>query len=405
MTTETSTSSQDIHTLQLGEKEIILIGTAHISKESVDTVVEAIQAEKPDCVCLELDENRFQSLIHKKRWESLNLLEIIKKKQLATLIVNLLLSSYQKKLGMNTGVAPGSEMLEAYNVATEHKIEVGLCDRDARITLKRAWRKSPFFKKSVLVVNLIGSFFDKTEVSEEQLKDLRTKDYLSEIMQELGKALPEIKEVLIDERDIFLAEKIKQQKGKKVLAVLGAGHIPGIKKRILEDNASSLEKLSEIPKVGLSGKLLGWSIPFCIVAAIGALGYFKGFDVATDNIVYWVLANGIFCSLGALLAFAHPLTILAAFVAAPITSLTPLIGAGYVTAFVQVLVKPPTVHEIKNLSADMGKLKNWWKNRFLRVLLCFILPAFGSMIGTGVGGAKIFSAIFDLLVRFWSFLF
>jgi len=405
MTTNDTTLSQDIHTLHLGDKEIILIGTAHISQESVDTVIEAIETQKPDCVCLELDENRFQSLIHQKKWESLNLLEVIKKKQLATLIVNLLLSSYQKKLGMNTGVAPGSEMLEAYHVAKKNNIEVGLCDRDARITLKRAWRKSPFFKKSVLLLNLIGSFFDKTEVSEEQLKELRTKDYLSEVMQELGKSLPEIKEVLIDERDIFLAEKIKQQKGNKILAVLGAGHIPGIKKRILEDHSLELPGLSEIPPVGLSGKLLGWSIPFCIVVAIGALAYFKGFDVATDNIVYWVLANGIFCSLGALLAFAHPLTILAAFIAAPITSLTPLIGAGYVTAFVQVLVKPPMVHELKNLGTEMGHLKNWWTNRFLRVLLCFILPGFGSMIGTGVGGAKIFSSIFDLLLKFWHFIF
>ena len=167
MVQEVLNDSQDIHVLNVDGKEIILIGTAHISKESVDIVNETIHKENPDCICLELDENRFQSLVNKSKWESLNLLEIIKRKQLATLIVNLLLSSYQKKMGHNTGVAPGSEMLEAYKIAKEKNIEVGLCDRDARITLKRAWRKSPFFKKSMLIVNIIGSFFDKTEISEQ----------------------------------------------------------------------------------------------------------------------------------------------------------------------------------------------------------------------------------------------
>ncbi len=398
---EQTVVDSDIHKLEISGVEYILIGTAHISQESVEVVSSTIKEEKPDVVCLELDENRLNSLTQKKKWESLNILEIIKKKQLATLIVNLMLSSYQKKLGLNTGTQPGSELLEGYNVSKENNIPFALCDRDARTTLKRAWRKSPFFKKSLLIANIFGSFFDKTQISESDLKVLRQKDYLTEVMGELGKALPEVKSVLIDERDIYLAEKIKASEGKKKLAVLGAGHIEGIKKRLYEDNRHQLEEIEKIPNPSLFSKSLGWLIPATIVLGLALLTYFEGPKVAGENILYWILANGIFCSLGALLAFAHPITILAAFVAAPITSLTPLIGAGYVTAFVQVMFAPPIVKELETVSDDFHKFSNWWKNKFLRILLCFILPGLGSMVGTWVGGVKIVSDLLETLKRFF----
>ena len=381
----------DVEHLNLGDREIFLVGTAHVSQGSVDLVKQVIANEKPDCVCVELDDKRYKALSGRKRWESLDLKEIIRKKQLSTLLVNLILSSYQKKLGMQLGVMPGLELLEATREAEKHAIPVSLCDRDVRVTLRRAWHETSFFKKGYLLATLLASLFDKTEITEEKLEELKKKDVLSELMSELGEALPELKKVLIDERDIFLAEKIKLSAGRKLVAVVGAGHVEGIKKRIREDHSSVMPSISTFPPVSSAFKALGWSIPLLIVGSLIAIGFLKGSSAAGANLLYWILANGIPSSIGAMLAWAHPLTIASAFAAAPVTSLTPVIGAGYVTAFVQVLMRPPVVKEFETVAEDMATVAGWWKNKLLRVFLAFLLPGFGSMIGTWVGGVEIIS--------------
>jgi pheromone shutdown-related protein TraB len=383
--------SDDVEHLTLGEREILLVGTAHVSRGSVDLVRHVIAAEKPDCVCVELDDKRYKALSGRKRWESLDLKEIIRNKQLSTLLVNLILSSYQKKLGMQLGVMPGAELLEAVREADKHSIPVALCDRDVRVTLRRAWHETSFFKKGYLLVTLLLSLFDKTEITEEKLEELKKKDVLSELMSELGAAMPELKKVLIDERDIYLAEKIKMSSGRKLVAVVGAGHVEGIKKRIGEDHSSVMHSISTFPPVSSSLKALGWAIPLLIIGSLIAIGLQKGGTAAGANLLYWVLANGIPSAIGAMLAWAHPLTIASAFAAAPVTSLTPVIGAGYVTAFVQVLVRPPVVREFETVTEDMGTFAGWWTNKLLRVFLAFLLPGFGSMIGTWIGGVEIIS--------------
>ena len=365
-----------------------------MSKGSVDLVKQVIAREKPDCVCVELDDKRYKALSGRKRWESLDLKEIIRKKQLSTLLVNLILSSYQKKLGMQLGVMPGSELLEATREADKHAIPVSLCDRDVRVTLRRAWHQTSFLKKGYLLATLLVSLFDKTEITEEKLEQLKKKDVLSELMSELGEAMPELKKVLIDERDIYLAEKIKMSAGRKLVAVVGAGHVEGIKKRIREDHSSAMPAISTFPPVSSSFKALGWAIPLLIIGSLTAIGIQKGGSAAGANLLYWILANGIPSALGAMLAWAHPLTIVSAFAAAPVTSLTPVIGAGYVTAFVQVLVRPPVVREFETVADDMSTFTGWWKNKLLRVFLAFLLPGFGSMIGTWIGGVEIISNLF-----------
>jgi len=380
---------EDVELITLGDREIFLVGTAHVSQESVDLVKQVIATEKPDCVCVELDDKRYKALSGRKRWESLDLKEIIKKKQLSTLLVNLVLSSYQKKLGMQLGVMPGSELLEATRVANKYAIPVSLCDRDVRVTLRRAWHETSFFKKGYLLATLLLSLFDNTEITEEKLEQLKKKDVLSELMSELGEAMPELKRVLIDERDIYLAEKIKMSVGSKLVAVVGAGHVEGIKKRIREDHSSVLPSISTFPPVSAWFKALGWSIPLLIIGSLLAIGLQKGSGAAGANLLYWVLANGIPSAIGAILAWAHPLTIATAFAAAPVTSLTPVIGAGYVTAFVQVLVQPPVVREFETVAEDMATVAGWWKNKLLRVFLAFLLPGLGSMIGTWIGGVEI----------------
>jgi len=371
-----------------------LVGTAHISRESVDLVREVINAEQPDCVCVELDEKRYEALAKRKKWELLDLKEIIRKKQLSTLLVNMMLASYQKKLGDQMGVQPGTELLEATLEADKNKIPVALCDRDVRVTLRRAWKSTSFFRKNYLLASIMASMFDDTEISEDKLRELKESDMLSELMNELGEVMPELKKVLIDERDTYLTEKIKAAPGKKIVAVVGAGHVAGIKKAFGEDRSDQMERISQIPPASSIWKIVGWAIPLCILASLGYIFINKGAAVAGDNLLYWILANGIPSSIGATLALAHPFTIIGAFVAAPITSLTPVIGAGYVTAFIQVMLKPPLVYEFENVLADMTTFSGWWKNRLLRVFLAFILPGFGSMIGTYIGGYEIISNLF-----------
>lgn len=385
---------EDVQIINLHGREIILVGTAHVSQESVDLVQQVIANEKPDCVCVELDDKRYQALSGRKRWESLDLKEIIKRKQLSTLLVNLILSSYQKKLGMQLGVMPGAELLQATREAEKYSIPISLCDRDVRVTLRRAWHATSFLKKGYLLATLLASLFDRTEITEEKLAELKKKDMLTELMAEMGAAMPELKKVLIDERDIYLAEKIKMSAGNKLVAVVGAGHVDGIQKRIGQDHSGLLAEISTFPPVSSGAKALGWAIPLLIIGALISIGIQKGTGAAGANLLYWILANGIPSAIGALLAWGHPLTIASAFAAAPITSLTPVIGAGYVTAFVQVLVRPPVVREFETVVEDMSSVAGWWRNKLLRVFLAFLLPGFGSLIGTWIGGVEIISNLF-----------
>jgi pheromone shutdown-related protein TraB len=393
MTEPSHLDAADVHIINLEGRECILIGTAHVSKESVNLVRRVIEQEKPDCVCVELDHRRYRALSDTKRWQSLDLKKIIRTKQLSTLMMNLILASYQKKLGDKLGVMPGSELLEAAKTAESMDIAVELCDRDVRVTMRRAWKATSFFRKSYLVASLIASLFEDTEITEEKLEELKETDVLSELMAELGQALPELKQVLIDERDTYLAEKIKEAQGKKIVAVVGAGHIEGIKKALQEDRSDQMEEINTIPPVSRTWKAAGWLIPLVIIGSLCLVAFLKGGDVAGANLIYWILANGIPSSIGALVALAHPLTILSAFLAAPITSLTPVIGAGYVCAFIQAMMQPPVVREFETVLNDMSKISRWWKNRLLKVFLAFMLPGFGSMIGTWIGGYEIVSTL------------
>ena len=386
--------SEDVEVIEIDGREFILVGTAHISQESVDLVRNIVEAEKPDCVCIELDAQRYEALSQQKRFASLDLREVIRNQQLAALLMNLLLASYQKRLGGKLGVVPGSELLEAAKVAEENDIAISLCDRDIRVTLRRAWASLSLWKKAMLVSTFAASAFEDPELSEEELNRIKQKDVLSELMNELGQAMPTLKEALIDERDRYLAQKIRESEGQKLVAVVGAGHIEGMKQAILAGRDEDLEEISTIPKVSPVLKWIGWAIPTLIVSALGYIGVTQGAAAASDNAIFWFLINAVPCAIGAVIALAHPLTILAGFISAPFTSLTPVIGAGYVTAFVQTYVHPPLVHEFQSVGEDIATLRGWWHSRLLRVFLVFILTTLGSLIGTWVGGSVIVSNMF-----------
>jgi len=387
--------SEDVHFVNNNGREFIIVGTAHISRQSADLVKQVIENEKPDTVCVEFDEKRYQSLSEKNRWENLDLKSIIKQKQLSTLLVNLVLSSYQKKLGEKLGVMPGTELLEAVQTANENKIPVELCDRELRVTLRRAWHSMNLWQKSKFLSGGLAGIFEKQNLTEEKLAELRNKDVLSEMMDELGKAMPVLKKVIIDERDQYIAQKMKGASGQKIVSVVGAGHVKGIINALKNDRKIDLREIEIIPKPSLASKYLGWSIPLIIIASIFYIGFSQGISEAGSNALFWILACGIPSAIGSLLSLAHPVTILASFVSAPITSLSPLIGVGYVAAFVQAYMQPPIVKEFQQVSKDFRKMDRWWKNRLLKVMLVFILSSIGGVIGTSVGFFEIVRNVFN----------
>ena len=382
---------RDVHRVALDGREFLLVGTAHISRESVDLVRAVIEAERPDAVCIELDAQRFQALSQKRRFDSLDLKQVIRSRQLAPLIANLLLASYQKRLGGALGVMPGTELMEAARTAERLGIPMSLCDRDVRVTLRRAWAAMSFWKKTRLLSEFLASAFDQPELDEAELRRLREGDVLSEMMAELGEAMPQLKRVLIDERDIYLSQRIRETEGQRIVAVVGAGHVEGMRAALTAGRDADLAALDEVPNVSSAWKWIGWGIPGVIVASLLWIGATQGIDVAGKNLLYWVLANGIPSSIGAIAALAHPLTIAAAFFVAPITSLTPVIGAGYVLAFVQAWLRPPKVAEFETVAEDITGLRGWWRNGLLQILLVFILTTLGSLLGTYVGGYEIVS--------------
>jgi pheromone shutdown-related protein TraB len=215
------------------------------------------------------------------------------------------------------------------------------------------------------------------------------------MMDELGKAMPVLKKVIIDERDEYLAQKMQEAKGNKIVSIVGAGHVNGIVKVIEDNREIDLKEIEVIPPPSPVAKIIGWGIPAIIITSIIYIGYSKGLAEAGDNVLYWILANGIPSGLGAIIALAHPLTILVSFLAAPLTSLTPVIGAGYVAAFVQVYFQPPVVKEFQTVASDASKPVKWWSNKLLKVLLVFILTSLGSLIGTYVGFFEIVSNVFN----------
>ncbi len=369
----------------MGEREFVLVGTAHISQDSVDTVRAVIAEEDPDTVCVELDEQRHRALRNPKHWESLNLIQVLRQGQAPFLLANLTLASFQKRMGLQTGVKPGAELAAAAETADDLGKEIQLVDREIRTTLLRAWRKAGFWKKMNLFATLLASMFETQELNEEELAKLRQTDTLSAMLDEMADVLPTVKTILVDERDTYMAHHIAKAPGKKIVAIVGAAHMPGILKKIGTDfSAEEIEELSLIPEKKTFSKLIPWLIP-AIVIGLFIYGFMVGnTEQLADAAVAWVLANGVLSALGALIALGHPLTIVSAFIAAPITSLNPTIGAGFVTGVVQAFLSPPQVKDMENVSEDIAALSGWWRNRLTRVLLVFFFSSLGSAIGTMV---------------------
>jgi pheromone shutdown-related protein TraB len=385
--------SEDVRVVRAGEREIVVVGTAHVSRESVQLVRRAIDELGPDAVAIELDPKRFEALSRPERFEGLDLRQVIRTRQLATLGLNLALAAYQRSLGVALGVKPGAELLEAARAAEEKGIPVALCDRDVRITLRRAWHALSFWKRMLLLTSLSAALFERAQLSEEDLRELRRTDVLSRLLTELGNAFPGLKLVLIDERDAYLAERIRETPGRRIVAVVGAGHLEGVARALEREERIDLAALSATPRASRWTHVLGWGIPALVVLSLFVIGLRDGGAVAGENVAFFALATALPSAAGTLLALGHPATVLSALLLAPLTALSPLIGIGHVTALVQSWVRPPFVRELSSALDDLGSAAGLWRNRLLRVLLVFTLSTLGGILGTWVGGARLVASL------------
>lgn len=395
--------SQTTRSLTIAGRPVLLVGTAHISRESIEEVTDLIKTRKPARVCVEIDAGRHRSMSEGSKWDSLDIVKILREGRGFLLLANLALSGFQRRMGSAVGVKPGEEMLAAVSTAVELGIPYAFCDRDVQTTLKRAWGRSNLWNRSKLIASLVESAVSGEKLSADDIEKLKEKNELDEMMGELAEYLPSVKEVLIDERDRYLASRIfaeiresganspiaadqgEAPEVPPILAVVGAGHLGGIVSWLERldrgETDPAVADLETLPPPSPVGKILGWAIPAAIVAFI-AIGFFRsGTTASLDLLLRWVLLNGSLAALGSALCLAHPLTILVSFVGAPIATLNPFVGVGLFAGVAEALVRKPRVVDLEGLADDVTSIKGFYRNRVTRILLIFFLSSLGGMIG------------------------
>jgi pheromone shutdown-related protein TraB len=378
--------SNNITRLTVDGKEIILIGTAHVSKNSVAEVRETIEQEQPDSICIELDQQRYDAIQEKDKWSNTDIVQVIKSKRAGFMFTNILLSNYQRKLAEQFGIESGQEMMEGIACAKEYNKELILADRSIQVTFNRIWRGCSFWEKIKLLFSIVLSVVDDEEITEEELENLKSEDMLTAALSEMGSAFKGVKKYLVDERDQYLSQKIKQAPGDKVVAVLGAAHVPGIKEAIYQD--IDIKKLEFIPPKSKAGKVVAWMIPILLVAIIVAT-FIVNPGSGWEQAKTWILWTGLMAALGTFLAGGHILTILTSLVVAPFTTLHPLLAAGWFAGIVEAHYRKPKVEDFESLPKDLGSLKGLWRNKVTKVLMVVVFANLGSSLGTWLGGLNI----------------
>ncbi|MHB9292261.1 hypothetical protein Holit_01357 [Hollandina sp. SP2] len=376
-------------TLKFQDRVIILIGTAHVSRDSIEEVRQIIQEVGPDMVCVELDAGRYQSITEKETWEQLDVVKVFKESKGFLLIANLVLSSFQRRMGAELGVKPGEEMKTAVETAIALGIPYALCDREVQLTLRRAWARCGLWNKCKLLASLLSSAFSTEQLSEAEIENLKNRSELDDMMSALSDYLPPVKETLIDERDRYLAARIwtsgRGEGAGKQVAVVGAGHMQGIKAHLEKIAAGGagedVSDLEAIPRQKVFSKIAGWIIPALIVALI-VLGFLRaGVGVSLTMLLRWAILNGSLAALGTLLALGHPISMAVSFFGAPIATINPFIGVGLFSGITEVTLRKPRVSDTQTLSEDVTTLKGIYRNRITRALLVFFLSSLGGALG------------------------
>ena len=384
---------EHITRVQYQDKELILIATAHVSKASAELVKEVIDREHPDSICVELDEDRYNNIKNPKAWSDTDLVQVIKEKKVGFMLANLVLGSYQRKLARQLDTNVGQEMLQGIQSAEETGANLVLADRSIQTTFMRIWRKMTLKEKFDLLLNLFFALDDEeeNEITDEEIRNLLQKDMLEAAMANMKEEAPKIGDILLCERDQYLASKIKNAPGKKVVAVLGGAHVAGVKEEIFKEQ--NMQEISTVPPAGKAGKIIGWAIPIAIVALI-AYGFTQGMETGLQQITSWILWNGTLAALFTAIMLGHPLSVLTAFVVAPISSLNPMLACGWFAGLMEAHIRKPKVEDISNISNDIFSVRGLFHNRFLRTLLIVIMANIGSSIGTVIAGMDIIKNLF-----------
>ena len=376
------------------DENLRLLGTAHVSKTSVNLVREQINLYKPDIVAVELCQSRLSALKKPEGIDNEDLLKIISEGKSAMIILQSALSVQQRKMGIDSGEKPGAELLEAINLAEELEIPVELIDRDVVITLRRAWHKMGFREK----IRVITSLLDDQEEDDFDLEELlEDSDLLSSMMEDVYEIAPNAGHVLIDERDLFLTGRIQQIRGKgKILAVVGAGHISGIQENLKKPTIESTSKLSELreqPKKPNWPKYLMLAIPIFLIMAVIWSGIKGDFNTVWDSALIWLALNSALTGLGVIIARGHPLSVIAGALASPITSLNPSLAAGWFAGYTQLKVSPPTGKDAGDFLDFPSFYGMFFKNKVGRVIMVTSLGNLGSTAGTFLAAGLISSGL------------
>ena len=374
---------------------LYLLGTAHVSRKSVEEVEQTLNALRPEMVGVELCASRLSTIDQRDAWQKLDIFQVIKQGKAGLLLSSLLLTSFQKRIGEELGVEPGAEMKQAIQWARANDAEILLIDRDVQVTLRRTWAQLGMFTRIKAMFQLIASFFMGASIEEADIEALKEEGQLEDMLASLAKSFPEVKSSLIDERDIYMAETLRQaladpyaRTANGVVAVIGAGHLPGITEALGQPAKAPdpIDELKQVPPPTLWPRLLKWGIPLLILALI-VFGFWRaGLEHSLESLGIWVVINGALAALGVVIALGHPLTVLAAFIAAPLTSLNPMVAAGWVAGLVQAWLKRPTVRDLEDLPEALNSVRGFWTNPVTRILLVAALANLGSMFGTFLGG-------------------
>lgn len=368
-----------------------LLGTAHVSKASAEAVTELIRQRPFDAVAVELCDARYQAMTAPEQIAQLDVFQVIRGGKIGLVAANLALSAYQRRLAKQLGIEPGAEMRAAIDAAKAGDVPLRCIDRDVGITLRRTHAAVGFWRKLTLMSGLAASLVADDEVDEAEIERLKQGDILESSFHEFARRDETLYQALIDERDRFMAASLREARdapGTRVLAVVGAGHLAGLAHYLAEDAsvpAEEIRNLQQIPPPKPWGTWFATAITALLVGGF-AWGFWQGGDIGTELVLRWILLTGIGGALGCLAAGGHPLSILGAFVASPLTPFHPALSSGMVSAWIEAWLRRPRVADFARLRDDVGSLAGWWRNRVARVFVNFFLTNLGTVIGVYLAG-------------------
>jgi pheromone shutdown-related protein TraB len=388
-------AAQPVARVQRGAVEYVLLGTAHVSRVSADAVRAMLERESFDAVAVELCEPRYQSIRDPEAFRRLDLFQVIRQGKVGLVAANLALSAFQRRLAEQFGIEPGAEMKAAIDGADARGLPIWLVDREIGITLKRAYHSVDFLDRMSIVGGLGASVLTREDVSEDEIEKLKEGDLLGSMFNEFARESPQLYDALIGERDRYMVARLREHASaspaRRVLVEIGAGHLAGMQRELANQNEIPrplLDKLSKVPPPALWPKWLAIGVFVVITGAIG-FAFTRGARAGADALLAWTLFTGGFAALGAIASFAHPLSVIAAFIAAPLKPFRPGVPASAFSAGVEAWLRKPRVADFDSLRDDVAHWSGWWKNRIARTLLNFMFVTLGTLTGEYVAGFHI----------------